>query len=197
MNITIGYKSTGHCSTGDKSTGDWSTGHSSTGEHSTGDYSTGDRSTGRWSTGDRSTGNWSTGDWSTGDRSTGNWSISDRSTGDFSIADGAYKMFDETCSEEEYRANRPDWLYFSPLKWIKSTDMTEKEKKDNPAHLTTRGYLKKLSFKEAAFQSWEKTTQSDRKDTLKLTNFNDEIFKTIFGFSAVDFIQKETQNEII
>jgi len=102
-------------------------------------------------------------------------------------------MFDETCSEKEYRANRPYWLYFPILKWIKSTDMTEKEKKDNSTYLITKGYLKKLSFKEAAFQSWEKTTQADRLDTLNLTNFNDEIFKTIFGFSAVCFIQKESK----
>ena len=188
---STGDRSTGDRSTGYRSTGDYSTGHESTGDSSTGYRSTGYRSTGNYSTGDKSTGDHSTGDRSTGDRSTGNWSISDKSTGDFSVYDGDYQMFDKTCSKKEYEAHRPEWLYFSIMRWVNKEAMTEKEKEDNPTYLTTLGYSKRLSFKEAAFTSWKNTTDEDRRNTLKLTNFNDVIFKYIFDFSAIEYLEGE------
>jgi len=70
--------------------------------------------------------------------------------------------------------------------WIFEKNMSDKEKEAYPSYITTGGCLKIYSsLKEAYIESWNKATKEDRQLTLKLPNFDDEVFKEIFGFSAV------------
>ena len=140
--------------------------------------STGDYSTGNWSTGNRSTG-----DYSTGNRSTGDWSISNYSTGHFSTEDySGYGCFDKPCTVEEWdNAEKPYWLYFDVTEWIEESDMTDKEKEENPNYKTTEGYLKKLDYKESFQNSYNKATRWKQLAIKKLPNFNADKFFKISG----------------
>src|SRR2546428_579471 len=94
---------------------------------------------------------------SIGENSTG-----ENSTGHFSTIDGEYTMFNKPCTKKEYHAHKPEWLFFDITDWIEEGKMTELEKNIYPTHKTTGGYLKVISYQEAAQQSWLSTTQEDR-----------------------------------
>jgi hypothetical protein len=179
---STGDYSTGNCSTGNRSTGDYSTGNRSTGDYSTGNRSTGDCSTGYSSTGDYSTGNRSTGDWSTGYSSTGDWSTGDYSTGDFCTVDYmGLSMFNKPCTLDQYRCDKPAWLYFALTEWIPLSSMTAQEKIVNPHYETTQGYLKVIPFKEAAQNAWNNAPDEQKEATYKLPNFDADVFYELFG----------------
>jgi hypothetical protein len=173
--IVLQFQSTD--STGDRSTGYNSTGDRSTGYNSTGNRSTGDRSTGDYSTGNCSTGNCSTGDYSTGDYSTG-----DYSTGHFCTVDYmGLSMFNKPCTLDQYRCDKPAWLYFALTEWIPLSSMTAQEKIVNPHYETTQGYLKVIPFKEAAQNAWNNATDKQKEATYKLPNFDADVFYELFG----------------
>ena len=138
------------------------------------------------STGDRSTGNGSTGDGSTGDWSTGDWSTSKYSTGHFSSVDyDGFGAFNKPCNPQVWNdAIKPDFLFFNLVEWVESTDMTDKEKSDNPAHITTGGYSKVYEYKEAWRRSWDKASYDNRKLVLSLPNFDADIFLEISGIDV-------------
>lgn len=164
--------------------------------NSTGNYSTGDYSTGDYSTGNRSTGHFSTGNRSTGYRSTGHWSISDYSTGYFSTEDySGFGVFDRPCTLETW-ANweKPDWLFFDLTEWIKTSDMTEQEKKDNPKHVTTGGYLKVYDYKTAFQNSYNKATRQEQLKIKDCPNFDAEKFYLISGIDVDSDLSNDKNN---
>ncbi len=185
-NFSIGDFSTGNFSTGKGSTGYKSTGHDSTGDFSVGYGSTGNYSDGDFSTGCHSTGCYSTGNYSTGYYSTGNWSISNYSSGHFSTEDyTGFGCFDKPCTLEEWNNwEKPTWLYFKLTEWIKTEDMTEKEKKDNPTYRTTGGYLKVYDYKEVFQASYNKATREEQLMIKKAPNFNADKFYQISGIKV-------------
>lgn len=171
-------RSTWDWSTWNFSTWDWSTWHRSTWDHSTWHRSTWDHSTWHYSTWDCST--W---DWSTWHRSTWNWSISNYSTGHFSTIDYSwFSVFNKPCIFEEwYNAKKPSWLYFDLTQWIEESNMTNKEKEDNPNYKTTGWYLKVFDYKKAWRNAYEKATPEERMKVKQLPNFDADIFEKISG----------------
>lgn len=162
-----------------------------TGYRSTGYYSTGNDSTGYYSTGNCSTGNWSTGHWSTGD-----WSISNYSVGHFSTEDySPYGAFNKPCTKEIWdNSKKPFFIYFDLTKWIRSIDMTDKEKEENKSHITTGGYLKVYEYKEAWQIAWDSATDEDKELLYKLPNFDADVFKEISG---IDVNEDSSKNKEI
>ena len=71
--------------------------------------------------------------------------------------------------------------------------MTNKEKKDNPQYETTGGYLKTYEYKEAWRKSWNKASEGDRKKTLELPNWDNEIFKEITGIDVEAELNKSSK----
>ena len=190
---STGHYSTGDCSTGYRSTGYCSTGYCSTGHYSTGNFSTGDRSTGDYSTGYCSTGycsagDYSTGDYSTGYGSTGNWSISKYSTGHFSTVDySGFGAFNKTCTPEKWEsATKPNFLYFHLTRWTQESEMSDEEKKNNPTHKTTGGYLKVYDYKEAFQAAFDKASDEEIEQLKALPNFDADVFKEISGIDIRD-----------
>ncbi len=173
---STGYRSTGHCSSGDYSCGNYSSG----------DFSSGHWSSGHWSSGNNSSGNGSTGSWSSGNRSTGNWSISNYSTGHFSTIDyDGFSVFNKKCTLDEWnRVERPDFIYFDLTIFVYESDMTEKEKRDNPNYIVTGGFLKVLDYKEAWQLAWEKATDEDKELLYNLPNFDADVFLQISGIDV-------------
>jgi hypothetical protein len=93
-------------------------------------------------------------------------------------------MFNKICSEEEFYSHKPDWLYFKLHKWISENDMTDQEKIDNPKFYVAKGYLKKFEYKEAAQLAWDGASKEEKEDTLRLPNFDADIFYQIFGMDV-------------
>ena len=194
-NFNSGYRNTGDFNSGYRNTGDFNSGNFNTGYRNTG-Y----RNTGHFNTGDFNTGHCNTGDFNTGYRNSGDFNTGYRNSGDFNTITPYRLMFNKPISEEEYqKAKYPNWLFVRLTKWVLSKNMSKEEKEENPEYETTNGYLKSYSsLQEAWKESWDNTTQEDRDLTRKLPNFDDEVFKEIFGFSALSKKEsKKSKNTII
>ena len=140
--------------------------------------------TGNWNTGDWNTGNSNTGNWNTGDSNTGNWNTGDWNTGNLNTDTPQYRIFNKETDIKREDIAFPDYFYFNMTEWINESIMTDEEKEDNPTYKTTGGYLKKYDYKEAWRKSWENADIEDRKKTLELPNWNNEIFKEISGIDV-------------
>ena len=141
---------------------------------------TGFLNTGDWNTGNRNTGNRNTGDWNTGDRNTGCFMTEEQNIMLFN------KVSDMTYSEwfNSYARYLLDTIPKRVVEWIGSDDMTDTEKKNNPSHDCTCGYLKVLDESECA-QMWWDGLKKKEKDAIKsIPNFDSEIFKKCTGITV-------------
>ena len=67
---------------------------------------------------------------------------------------------------------------------FKNKSLTDKEKEAYPSYTTTGGYLKAYtSLKEAYVDSWEKASEVDKRKTFNLPNYDEKVFKEVFGFT--------------
>ena len=74
-------------------------------------------------------------------------------------------------------------MYFDLNVWINVENMTKEEKKKFWWYKTTTGYLRTASYKEAWKIAFDKASKDEIKETLKLPNFNYQIFEEITGIS--------------
>ena len=65
--------------------------------------------------------------------------------------------------------------------WVESSVMSAKEKKANPDHETTGGYLKALTLHEAWKNMWPNLDEKSKQLFLDLPNFDAAKFETITG----------------
>ncbi len=198
-----GHSNTGHSNTGDRNTGHRNTGDWNTGHRNTGDWNTGDWNTGDWNTGDRNTGDWNTGDRNTGDRNTGHWNTGhsntgdrntgDRNTGDWNtghwntgylntITPNEILVFNKPCKREKWdKTIKPSWMCFDVNKWINFEDMTDEEKEQIGTAKYTGGYMKKLDYKQAFQESYNKANKEEQESIKKLPNWDKKVFYEISG----------------
>jgi len=213
-NRNIGDRNIGNRNIGDRNAGDWNTGDWNTGNSNTGDWNTGNSNTGDWNagyrnTGDRNTGNRNTGDWNIGNRNTGDWNNVDKETGFFNTVDAeTVRVFNNDCNKSLWEnSEKPSFLYFDLTQWIRSDDMTNEEKSENPEHETIMGYLKKYDYKEQFKKSYNEASQEDKELLLKLPNFDADVFLEISGIDvrknnntdkidAINMKIKELQEEV-
>lgn len=129
-------------------------------------------------------------DTNTGNCNTGNWN-----TGYFNtITPDDVLIFNKSAKRKDWENTRkPDWICFYLTEWVTESEMTDKEKEAYPSYTTTGGFLKVCtSCQHAAIEAWNKTSQEDKELTLKLPNFDDDVFKEIFGFSVLESLEKKT-----
>ena len=171
--FNTGYRNTGDRNTGYRNTGDRNTGGFNTGDWNTGDRNTGDWNTGGFNTGGFNTGDRNTGDWNTGGFNTGDWNTGDRNTGYFNTeTPDKINVFDVPTDKADWdKCEKPNFIYFNLTLWVSMSDMTQKEKYDNPTYGNAGGYLKKLDYKEEFQSSYNKATEEDRKKIFNLPNF--------------------------
>ena len=62
--------------------------------------------------------------------------------------------------------------------------MTDEEKATHPEYTTTGGYLKTVSFKEACKIMWDKLTDKEKAEVVKIPNFDSKIFEEITGIKT-------------
>jgi hypothetical protein len=183
-----------------QNTGEWNTGDRNTGEWNTGDRNTGDCNTGDLNTGNLNTGDCNTGEWNTGDRNTGYWNTGDLNTGYFNTeTPDQINIFDKPASRADWNdCDKPDFIYFSIAGWVPMSEMTEKEKSENPDFGYTGGYLKKLDYKEEFKKSYEKASSEDRAKIHNLPNFCPDKFLEISGIDVrIDSEQEAKKQELI
>jgi hypothetical protein len=65
--------------------------------------------------------------------------------------------------------------------WIESYQMNGEEKKANPKHEVTGGYLKHKTLKEAWRDMWGNLKEEEKKVFIDLPNFDSEKFFQITG----------------
>ena len=126
------------------------------------------------------------GHYNSGHRNSGDWNSGDRNSGHCnSITPKEILVFNKPCSRKDWEeAKKPKWMYIQLTKWIDETSMTEKEKQAHPSYVTTGGYLKTYSsLKEAYVEAWEKASKEDKELTFKLPNYDEDVFKEVFGFT--------------
>ena len=108
------------------------------------------------------------------------------------------RVFNQYISREEWdNVSIPNYFYFDLCIWISKEKMTDDEKKDNPNYETIQGYLKRVSYKEAWLQSWNKATSADRKLTFKIPGFKPDLFEEISGIDVTTTKEwEEYQDEL-
>ena len=134
--------------------------------------------------GNRNSGNRNSGYGNSGNRNSGDWNSGDGNSGYFNTTIPVY-FFNKpsTIQYTKELENKIRALNVKPiLTYIYSEQMTEEEKKNNPTHKITGGFLRKTDR-----MNWTQLTESDKSFIKSLPNFDNEIFKVISnGVSLLD-----------
>lgn len=162
-------KSTGNENGDIRNVGDWNSGI----------WDAGDGNSGKWNVGNRNSGNQNVGDRNTGH---GNWG--DSHVGCFNTVDAkkAY-YFNTLCDIRDWMdAYKPDWLYTpKPTEWVSVEDMTEWEKRCNPRHKTTGGFLRINSMVAEWAKAHQSASEADIQAVRALPGFDPSVFKELTG----------------
>ena len=188
--VNDGNGNTGLGNTGNRNSGDYNSGNYNSGYYNSGYYNSGDRNTGDCNVGHYNSGNRNVGDFNTGNRNSGDFNTCNHSTGIFNTEEDKIKIFNKL-SDWTYE----DWLnsrtrsilclYFRLVEWIDELNMSEEEKKQYPHYKTTKGYLKKYTYKEAWKNTWKELTEEEKEVIVtELPNFDKDIFKEITGIEV-------------
>ena len=70
------------------------------------------------------------------------------------------------------------------VEWVDSEDMTDTEKKNNPTHDCTGGYLKVLDESECAQMWWDGLNSKEKNIIKSIPNFDPDIFKKCTGITV-------------
>jgi len=200
-----GNMNSGDCNSGDMNSGDWNSGNMNSGDMNSGDMNSGDRNsgdrnsgssnsgnvnsgwrcTGDWNSGNRNSGNMNSGNMNSGDCNSGDWNECNNESGYFNTENGNVRLFnkDSGMTNEEFysRYRIPRCLHFALTVWINSKKMTAEEKKDNPKHETSGGYLKTMGYKESATKSISGASDNDKQLIRNLPNYDADVFEELFG----------------
>jgi len=172
-NMNSGNRNSGNMNSGDWNSGNWNLGYMNSGNWNSGDWNSGYMNSGYMNSGNRNSGNWNSGDWNSGD-----WN-----SGYMNSDEPKIRIFNKYTNKKRGDINFPKYFYFDLNEWVYQTDMNDEEKKKYWWYKTTGGYLRKVDYKEAWKQSFNKATKEDVKKTLKLPNFNYKIFEEITGIT--------------
>jgi len=176
------YKNnSGNRNSGDRNSGDRNSGNRNSGDSNSGYWNSGDSNSGYSNSGNRNSGYWNSGDSNSGDSNSGYWNSGDSNSGNLNTNSPKLRIFNK--ETDETNINYPDYFHFDLNIWVNVKEMTTKEKKENYWYKTMGGYLKRLSYKEAWIESFNKATNADVKKTLKLPNFDYNLFEEISGIT--------------
>jgi hypothetical protein len=190
-----GDYNSGNYNSGYYNSGDYNSGYYNSGNYNSGNYNSGNYNSGYRNSGYRNSGNYNSGNRNSGYRNSGNYNSGDYNSGNynsgyFNSGTPTVRLFnrDSGLSFTDSRFCRLNAIisnYWKPvLVWIWSDSMTEDEKKANPSHTTTGGFLRRdseYSYKKSWQNVWNQCSQ-DEKDFIKsLPNFDAAIFKEITG----------------
>ena len=195
-NFNSGNHNSGDGNSGDWNSGNWNSGSFNIGNHNTGDYNTGDYNTGYGNSGNTNsgcgnTGNHNTGNHNSGHRNSGDWNSGDWNSGYLNTPAQKYSFIFNKQVEKSVLAQIkfPKFMSFTLSEWIPDSKMSQQEKKQHPEYVTTGGYLKEYTYKEAFRISFADARRKpdwpkQRQMLLDLPNFDARIFEEISGITS-------------
>ena len=141
-------------------------------------------------TGDCNSGNHNSGDWNSGNWNSGNWN-----SGYLNTSAQKYSFIFNKQVEKSVLAQIefPEFMRFTLTDWIPDYKMSQQEKERHPEYVTTGGYLKEYTYKEAFRKSFEVARRKSdwpkqRQMLLNLPNFDAKIFEEISGINEEELI---------
>jgi hypothetical protein len=185
-----GKDNTGHSNSGDSNSGDRNSGDSNSGNWNSGDRNSGDSNSGNWNSGDRNSGDSNSGNWNSGDRNSGDSNSGYRNSGAFCLDPNPKLILFDKLTEigvKEWELSEAVKIMNNLLDltmWVYSENMTEEQKKANPSHETTGGFLKVKTLHEAWADMWGNLSEDKRRVFTSLPNFDAEKFKIITGITV-------------
>lgn len=178
----MGKNNTGYNNSGNRNSGNWNSGNRNSGYGNSGYGNSGNMNSGNWNSGDRNSGN----------RNSGNWNSGDWNSGYFNIDEPKVRIFGKETEVAREDIVFPDYFWFDLNVWVGENDMTDKEKEENDQYKVAGGYLKTKGYREAWREAWDKASDEDRRKTLALPNWNNEIFKEITGIDVENELNKSS-----
>ena len=197
-----GYGNSGNGNSGNRNSGDWNSGYGNSGDWNSGDWNSGYGNSGDWNSGYGNSGNRNSGDWNSGygnsgygnsgNRNSGYGNSTERETGIFNTTKGKIRCFNKETDLSWGDIDHPYFTEFHLNKWMPESEMTAKEKKDNPDFFVRQGYLKTFTWEEAWANYWRDSDEEEKQKVLNLPNFDPKIFKEITGIDV-----KQSKSETI
>ena len=178
--------------------GDYNSGNYNSGNYNSGYYNSGDYNSGNYNSGDRNSGDRNSGDYNSGDRNSGNYNSGDYNSGYFNSDSPKIRLFNKDTdldfdSDLIQKMESIISARLTPiLTWIYSEKMNDNEKRENPTHETTGGYLKKQDYKYCWEKGWGKMSKEEKDFIINLPNFDWVIFEEITGIKKVEEKQRIT-----
>jgi hypothetical protein len=180
-----GLLNNGYNNLGDRNYGCYNVGNKNFNNHNYGNYNTGSNNIGHDNPGHDNEGTQNNGRFNFGNSNSGSYNKTSYSNGFFNTTEVAFYMFNKLTKVPRDRIRFPYYLRNGNLtEFITEEEMTAKEKLANPSYKYTKGYLKKYTIKQVIKKQWKESDDADRRLTLKLPNFNNEIFKEITGIDV-------------
>ena len=190
-----GNHNTGNFNSGSRNSGDWNSGNSNSGEDNSGNHNTGSDNSGDWNSGDCNSGNYNTGNGNSGNWNSGNWNSGNWNSGYLNTSAQKYSFIFNKQVEKSVLAQIefPEFMRFTLTDWIPDYKMSQQEKERHPEYVTTGGYLKEYTYKEAFRKSFEVARRKSdwpkqRQMLLNLPNFDAKIFEEISGIKEEELI---------
>ena len=140
----------------------------------------------------RNSGNYNSGYRNSGNYNSGNYNSGNCNSGDFNTKT-FYFLFNKPIINKNYI--KPNFFFNVILNvWISEEEMSNEEKINNSNFHINLGYLKRIAYKDAWLNAWNKAKTKDdfKKEYNKLINipnFDKEIFKEITGIDINDSIK--------
>ena len=188
--FNTGSCNTGSCNSGSRNSGNHNSGDYNTGDWNSGDNNIGDNNSGNGNSGNGNSGNWNSGYHNSGDWNSGDWNSGDWNSGYLNTPAQKYSFIFNKQVEKSVLAQIkfPKFMSFTLTEWIPDSKMSQQEKNQHPEYVTTGGYLKKYTYKEAFRKSFEVARRKpdwpkQRQMLLDLPNFDAGIFEEISGIT--------------
>ena len=156
--MNSGDSNSGNKNSGNRNSGDSNSGNKNSGNRNSGDSNSGDMNSGYRNSGYRNSGNWNSGDRNSGDMNSGNWNSGNWNSGSFNTREPEYyELFNKKIEKEIYKnIIFPSYFYFKLLK---------------------------TGYKESWKESFKNATKMEILQTIKLPNFDYNIFEEITGIT--------------
>ena len=195
-----GYGNIGHSNNGNHNCGSWNSGSFNSSSFNSGSCNSSYGNSGYGNSGDRNSGcsnsgNWNSGSFNSGYSNSGNWNSGDWNSGYLNTSAQKYSFIFNKQVEKSVLAQIafPKFMSFILTEWIPDFKMSKEEKKHHPEYVTTGGYLKRYTYKEAFRKSFEaakeKADWPEQLEKLKsLPNFDAKVFEEISGIKEEELV---------
>jgi len=154
-----GYMNSGNWNSGDRNSGDRNSGDRNSGNSNSGNWNSGNWNSGYRNSGNRNSGDRNSGDSNSGDSNSGNWNSGNYNSGFLNTDEPTVRMFNKDTGLKRDDIDSPDYFYF---------DIDDK-----------------IGYKKSFIKSFEKAERKDIDKTMKLPNFDYDLFEEISGITKM------------